>query len=331
MKKKIKLGIIGSGIAANKLHLPALKKLAEEFEIVAVCSRTEEKAKALSEKIGNIPYYTDYKKLLKNKEIEAVDIALPIDLNYKVTKAALKAGKHVIVEKPIAANLKDADKMLLLQKKYDMVMMVAENYRYKNLFKKTKEILESGRLGKPYAAQWNLFQQMTTANEYGATRWRQKNIYPGGFITDGGVHHVAALRTLFGEASSVYSFADCINPAIGNMDTLNSIITFKSGIKVNYNVLFSAVSSYENRILIFCSNGTIEIRENTLQVKNADSSVDVEDFGTETGFTDEFRNFYLAITSDAKIISSFDEAYKDFNLVMKLIRSSEKNKVITLK
>jgi len=330
MNKKIKLGIIGAGIAANKLHLPALKKLSEEFEIVAVCSHTEEKAKVFAEKNGNIPYYTDYKKLLKDKELDAVDIVLPIDLNYKVVKAALKAGKHVIVEKPIAANIKDADKMLLLQKKYNNVMMVAENYRYKNLFKKTKEILESGRLGKPYAAQWNLFQQMTTANEYGATKWRQKNVYPGGFITDGGVHHIAALRMLFGEASSVYSSADCINPAIGTMDTLNSIITFKNGIKVNYNSYFSAVSSYENRILIFCSNGTIEIKENTLQVKNADSSVDVEDFGTETGFTDEFRNFYTAITTGAKVIGSFDEAYKDFYLIMKLIKSAEKNKVITL-
>jgi predicted dehydrogenase len=330
MKKKIKLGIIGAGIAANKLHLPAIKKLTEEYEIAAVCSHTEEKAKAFSERNGNIPFYTDYKKLLKNKEIDAIDIVLPIDLNYKVTKAALKAGKHVIVEKPIAVSIKEADKMLSLQKKYNSVMMVAENYRYKNLFKKAKEVIDSGRLGKPYAAQWNLFQQMTTANEYGATKWRQNNTYPGGFITDGGVHHIAALRTLFGEASSVYSSVDCINPSIGTVDTMNSIITFKSGIKVNYNVFFSAVSNYENRFLIFCSNGTIEIKENVLQIKNSDSSVDVEDFGTETGFTDEFRNFYFAITSDAKIIGTFDEAYKDFELVIKLLKSAEKNKVITI-
>jgi predicted dehydrogenase len=329
MKTRIKLGIIGAGIAAKKLHLPALRELSEEFEIAAVCSQTEAKAREFSGMNGDIPYYTDYRKLLKDKNIQAVDIVIPIDLNYKVSRAALKAGKHVIVEKPLAANMKDANRMLLLQKKYNNVMMIAENYRYKTVFKRAKEVIETGRLGKPYAAQWNIFSQMTTANEYGATKWRQKNVYPGGFITDGGVHHIAALRTLFGEPGHVMASAACINPAIGTHDTMNSLIIFKNGIKVNYNVFYSAVSNYENRMLIFCTNGTIEINENIMQIKNADSSVDVEDFGDERGFIEEFRNFYFAITSGAKVIGTVDEAYKDFELVMKLMKSADKNKVIT--
>ena len=85
MGRKIKLGIIGTGLAAKNLHLPALQKLKDNFEITAVCNHTEKKAREFSELIGGVKYYLDHKELLKDKNVEAVDITLPIDLNYKVT------------------------------------------------------------------------------------------------------------------------------------------------------------------------------------------------------------------------------------------------------
>ncbi|KNY28711.1 Gfo/Idh/MocA family protein [Pseudobacteroides cellulosolvens] len=114
--KPVKLGILGCGIAAKDLHWPALKQMKEKFEIVTVCNHTEEKAKEFAQMVGNVPYLTDYKQILANPEIEAVSILLPIHLNHQVTKEALEAGKHVIVEKPIAANMKEAEDMLSFEK-----------------------------------------------------------------------------------------------------------------------------------------------------------------------------------------------------------------------
>ena len=98
----IKLGIIGCGIAAKKLHYPALKKLKDRFTITAVCNHTEKKAKEFSQMVGGVPYTLDYRELLAMEDVEAVAIVLPIHLNRLVIADALKAGKHVIAEKPIA-------------------------------------------------------------------------------------------------------------------------------------------------------------------------------------------------------------------------------------
>ena len=110
--KKVKLGIIGCGIAAQSLHWPALQKLKDKFEITVICNHTEKKAKDFSKILGGVPYVLDYHDLLQRSDVEAVDIALPIPLNFQVTKDALLAGKHVIVEKPLAANLSEAKMML---------------------------------------------------------------------------------------------------------------------------------------------------------------------------------------------------------------------------
>ena len=129
--EKIKIGIIGCGIAARDLHLPALNRLKDKFEITAVCNHTIDKAKSFSDLVGGVPYFKDYHDLLNRQDVDAVDVVLPIGLNPKVTHDALRAGKHIMVEKPLAANLEDARKMLDLEKQYPQTTMVAENYRYR--------------------------------------------------------------------------------------------------------------------------------------------------------------------------------------------------------
>ena len=118
MESKIKLGIIGTGLSAKNLHLPALRKLEDKFEITAVCNHTEAKAVEFSKLVGDVRYYLNYKDILADENVDAVDITLPIDLNYKVTVEALKSGKHVFLEKPLAASLIEAKKMLSLKRKY---------------------------------------------------------------------------------------------------------------------------------------------------------------------------------------------------------------------
>lgn len=128
----IGLGIIGCGIAAHDLHWPALREMKDRFRITAVCNHTEPKAKAFSETVGGVPYVLDYKDLLSREDVDAVSIILPFELNCRVAEDALRAGKHVMAEKPLASNLDDAKKMLTYGETYaPLVMMVAENFRYR--------------------------------------------------------------------------------------------------------------------------------------------------------------------------------------------------------
>jgi predicted dehydrogenase len=331
MKRKIKLGIIGTGLAAKILHLPALQRLHNNFEITAVCNHTEKKAKEFSELIGGVKYYLDYKDLLKDKNVEAVDITLPINLNYRVTIDSLKAGKHIFLEKPLAGSMAEAKKMLGLKAEYEQVMLLAENFRYRKVYNSVKDLLKKKSFGKVYAAQWNVFYQVTSDRDYGATKWRQKHKYVGGFMLDAGVHNIAALRMLFGDVKSVAAFTESINPKIGKPDTMSVQMIFSTGIKVIYNLFFTVKHHWENKLLVFGDRGTIEANDDMISLKLNDSApqiIDASDFG---GYDEEFMDFYNAIVSRKKVKSAFIDGYKDMEVVFAALNSAEKNKVIQIK
>ncbi len=331
MKRKIKLGIIGTGLAAKNLHLPALKRLIDRYEITAVCNHTKKKAREFSQLIGGVKYYLDYKDLLKDEDVEAVDITLPIDLNYKVTIDSLKAGKHVFLEKPLAGSMVEAKKMLQLESRYKQVMLLAENFRYRKVYNSVNDLLKKKSIGKVYAAQWNVFYRVTSDKDYGATKWRQKHEYVGGFMLDAGVHNIAALRMLFGEVKSVAAFTYSINPKIGKPDTMSVQMIFKSGVKVIYNLFFSVKHHWENKLLVFGDNGTVEVNDDLIALKLNDDNpqiIDGSDFG---GYDEEFMDFYNAIFNRKKVKSSFIDGYKDMEVVFAALKSAETNKVIQIK
>lgn len=331
MERKIKLGIIGTGLAAKILHLPALKRLSEKFEITAICNHTEKKAKEFSELVGGVKYYLDYKELLRDKNVDAVDITLPIDLNYKVTIDSLKAGKHVFLEKPLAGSMIEAKKMLELKTRHKQVMLLAENFRYRKVYNSVNDILKKKSIGNVYAAQWNVFYRVTSDKDYGATKWRQKHKYVGGFMLDAGVHNIAALRMLFGEVRSVAAFTDSINPKIGKPDTMSVQMIFSSGVKVIYNLFFSVKHHWENKLLVFGDIGTIEVNDDLIALKLNDNTpqiIDGSDFG---GYDEEFMDFYKAIITRKKVKSAFIDGYKDMEVVFTALKSAETNKVIQIK
>jgi len=325
--KKIKLGIIGTGLAAKNLHLPALKKLKNKFEIVAVCNHTEKKAKDFSEQIGGVPYYLDYKELLNRSDVDAVDIALPINLNYKVAKDSMRAGKHVFLEKPLAGNLSDAKKLLDLEKKYSKVHMVAENFRYRKVFRKAKQIIEEGSIGKPYALNWNLFYYVTSENEY-ATEWRKNHDYPGGFMLDAGVHNIAAIRMILGDFNFGNVLTTSINSKIGKPDTMAFQFQLKNGIIGIYNIYFSVSGHWEDKLLIFGDKGSIEIRTNILTLKQEGKRDKIEDLSDNHGYDAELNDFYNAIVKGTKVNYTFKEAYRDMEVVIGALKSAKNKKSV---
>ena len=318
----VKLGIIGCGIAATELHWPALQKLREEFKVTAVCNHTEEKAKIFSKLAGDIPYVLNYEDLLKRDDVEAVDIALPIHLNYSVVKDSLNAGKHVIVEKPLAANLSEASEMVQLEENLSLVTMVAENYRYRSVFKKIKLYIDEGRIGIPYSVFWNCFDLMDLDNKYAKTKWRIQHQYPGGFLTDGGIHYIAALRDVFGEIIDGRALLQSINPDIGKLDSMIFQFVTENKIQSVLNLFFSAKGYSENRLIILGKEGSILFEEDKLILRSNRKIVTEETFKNDNGYKEEFLNFFMAIRIGQKVKSSFSEGYKDLKTMIELLNSS---------
>ena len=318
----VKLGIIGCGIAARKLHFPALQKLKDKFEVVRVCNHTEPKAKSFSEMLGGVPYVLDYHELLNDPEIEAVLIILPIHLNYRVTLDSLKAGKHVLLEKPIAANLDEGRKMLLFKKLYPQVKMVAENFRYRETFYQVKNLLDSRKIGKPYAAIWNVLYQIKPDNQYAQTEWRKHHQYPGGFITDGGVHNMAALRLLLGEIVSINAFSKSVNPEIGEVDTFSMQFQTDQNVHGILNLFFAPIGFDVNELHILGEKGSITIQGNDITVKLMDGSKDKISVEDDGGYSNQLLDFFNSIRNKTTIKSTFEESFRDFEIIIESLNNS---------
>src|SRR5262249_5785046 len=99
----IRLGVIGTGAVVQRHHWPALQQLAGQIRVFAVASRNPENARRFARQSGAARVYEDYRRLLEDDEVDAVLTAVPIDLNGPVLLDAIRADKHVIAEKPLAA------------------------------------------------------------------------------------------------------------------------------------------------------------------------------------------------------------------------------------
>ncbi len=321
--KPVKLGIIGCGIAATELHWPALQKLKDKFQITAICNNTEPKAKEFSELTGGVPYVLDYEELLKNPDVEAIIIALPIYLNNRVTKEVLSAGKHVFVEKPLAANIEEARDLLEFGQKFSQVKMVGENWYYHPVFQRVKELIAEGRIGDTYAVFWDVFQLVTLENKYAQTKWRIEHKHKGGFITDGGIHNIAALRLMFGEIRAGNAFSKSINPAIGEVDTFSLQFETKNRVHGVLNIFRSPNGVSRNQLLILGKQGSIVVEANKrIFVKKQNDAGLEETFTEDTSYLKEFENFYQAIRNRKEVESSFSKAYEDLHVLLTALDSA---------
>ena len=189
-----------------------------------------------------------------------------------------------------------------------------------------KELLDADEIGKPYSIFWNVFYYVDIQSKYAQTQWRIHHQYPGGFITDGGVHNIAVIRFLFGDVISGCAFSKSINPEIGRLDTMSFQFSTESGVEGVFNVFFSSSGYSENRIIILGQKGSIVIENYTITIKKqgqSDRSETIEDDG---GYQGQFEDFYEAITTGKPVKSSFSEAYQDFVTILKALESAEKGK-----
>jgi len=315
--KPVRLGIIGCGIAARNLHWPALKKKKDRFRITMVCNHTEPKAKAFADMVGGVPYVLDYRELLESDDVEAVSIALPFHLNLPVTRNALHAGKHVIVEKPLASSMEEAREMVSLAQEFPgIVTMLAENFRCRPMYLRVKELLESGVIGKVYSALWNYFFFVDPAvNKYAQTLWRMGERYSGGFIVDAGVHNIALLRILFGDFVSGRGLVRSVTPEIGRYDTFIFQFTMDSGVNGVLNLYYSVRGLRANTLYVFGDTGTMIIERERFTIKKEGESDREDTAHDDMGYTGEFEDFYDAIRSGADVTSTFSEGYRDLEVI----------------
>ncbi|MBT3266563.1 Gfo/Idh/MocA family oxidoreductase [Candidatus Poribacteria bacterium] len=199
----LRVALIGcGGIAATHVHgYAALPP--EDVRVTVVCDADRGSAEALARRAGATQVDEDWATTVARTDIDAVDVCLPHDLHAPVAIAAAEHGKHVIVEKPLATTLADADAMIAAAERSGVVLMCALCERYHPEYECIKEIVDSGVLGDPVLARIDHNQDV----EMPPGHWiRQAERIGGGAIASAGCHRLDLLRWYFGEVAAVSSF-----------------------------------------------------------------------------------------------------------------------------
>lgn len=149
MRTALKIAVVGCG-DVSRLYFPGLRKLADtgKFEIVAVCDVVEDKAKKGKQELNASDVYVDYDKMLQNNDIDVVVNLTPIQVHASVTMKAIKAGKNVYTEKPLATTLEEADEIIKTAKEMNVKVASAPPLLLHPVNLKLKDLIEKKAVGK---------------------------------------------------------------------------------------------------------------------------------------------------------------------------------------
>jgi predicted dehydrogenase len=223
----IRFGLLGCGRIAKR-HSDLLGgNHIEGAGLVAVCDSARARADAIASKFG-VPAHHDMDEFLGRKDIDAVSVLTPSGLHPRHVIACAKAGKHVVVEKPMALRLQDADDMIRACDEAGVKLFIVKQNRFNVPVVKAREALEAGRFGKlilgTVRVRWCRDQAY-----YDQDSWRGTWAYDGGVLTNQASHHVDMLEWFFGDVVSVHARAITALARIETEDTAVATLKFKNG------------------------------------------------------------------------------------------------------
>lgn len=216
MTKKLKVGIIGAGSICRRVHLPSLAEI-NNCEIVAICDRHQEKSKPLAEKYGIPKTYTNHHEMLEKEDMDAVFVLVQPDLTYRVAYDCMKAGFHVMMEKPAGINAFQAHSLARCSEETGKTAAVAMNRRHipllQEVLKRVKAVTEITQVDGRF---------MKTSDI--AKGWHYASAYNCDII-----HALDCIRYLAGsEPVSAATVVSRNNSPIDN--AWNSVIMFENGV-----------------------------------------------------------------------------------------------------
>ncbi len=331
----IRLGIIGCGLAAKNLHWPALRKMQDKFCLATVCNRTPEKAREFAQMAGIDQIESDYRKLIDRRDLDAILVALPIEQNAAVVRDCLAAGKHVLCEKPLAHTLAEAQQLRDFAKLSAPVLLVGENYYYRDDFNDAKTLITEGRVGEIFLISYEMTGEVDHTKSYGATPWRLVPAYRGGFVTDAGVHHAAALRLFGGEICAVQAVTRNIHPVIHAEDNIVATLEFANGAIGQYTATYTAKApQHLTRVRIFGTAGSIEITHGEMSCFNPNlaATPEIRRYSNfDNGFRNEWLTFYAAVREGKSFPSTAEQCFTDQQIIWAMLDSAARREVVTLK
>lgn len=258
--KLLKWGFIGCGEVTEKKSGPAFNEV-EGSEVIAVMSRSEKKARSYAERHHISKWYTDAQELIDDPDVNAIYIATPPSSHATFAIMAMRAGKPVYVEKPLAASYDDCARINHISEQTGVPCFVAYYRRYLPYFRKVKEIIRQGGIGDIMNVQirFSCPPRDLDYSSGGSLPWRlQPDIAGGGYFYDLAPHQLDLLQDLFGVITEAEGM--CANRAglYSAEDSVSACFRFESGLPGSGSWCFVGhKSAKEDRIEVIGDKGML--------------------------------------------------------------------------
>lgn len=252
--KEVRIGLMGCGNMGKSLA-NGVKGLTNA-RVAAVCDVDAERAKETGDSLGAQPF-TSFEELAASEEIDAVIVASPPFMHKPMVVAAAENGKHVFCEKPMAPKLEDCDAMIEACKKSGVRLMIGQVCRYHGIHSKVRELVHSGRFGKPTAMFVARLSAPWTRSATYNVPWRLKMAESGGTLMEINAHEIDFMRFVCGDAAEVYAVGgNYVQKAADYPDVAFVSIKFKSSaVGLLHSSQASAVGAYGGRV--DCEEGSL--------------------------------------------------------------------------
>jgi predicted dehydrogenase len=199
MSQKIRVGVVGTSWWADFMYLPALQSH-PQAEITAICARNRGRVEEMAGKYHIPKVFTNYDEMIREGGLDAIVVGVPDDLHYDVTMQGLRAGLHVLCDKPLAVTTQQAREMYEEAEKADVRHMVLFTYRWMPFFQYFHDLIGQGYIGRCYHCEFQVLMGYGRNGEY---IWRQDRDRSNGVLGDLGAHMIDMARWLIGDVSRI--------------------------------------------------------------------------------------------------------------------------------
>lgn len=344
MSPKTGVALIGCGYSGCELHAVWYKDI-PEIDLIAVVDADLQRAKKAAEQFGARTFTEDWRRILANPAIDMVDVNVPPSLNKEITVAAAEAGKHILCEKPMATNLKDADEMIGAAERAHVKLMIAHVLHFFPEYVELKNAVEHemiGRLEAGNAIRWlgePYFPFSSTWN-----KWYGSREFGGGVTLSMQIHDLDFLKTLFGKVREVYSVSRNFTHKEFAIDDFSATtLFFDEGRTALAEASWVSSAPFTQQLDLFGSEGFLSLRTGgrltSIEASKGEPSVTAyfKDGSSKplptsnvNGYYAEIKHFISCLVNDEKPMLDPRESRETLKITLAALESAESNKPIRL-
>ncbi|MDO8361535.1 MAG: Gfo/Idh/MocA family oxidoreductase [Actinomycetota bacterium] len=263
--KPLRVGIVGVGWG-SVVQTPAFR-MVPRFEVAALCSRRLERVQAAGEQLGIPDVSTDWRTFVQRADLDVISVATPVDLHHEITMAAIAAGKHVRVEKPLGLSPQQTGEMLAAAEAAGVAHAVCFEGRWEPARLKIWEMVRAGHLGQVYLGTGRTGADFWHPTRGVQSEWMYRQAEGGGYLMGMGSHDIDFMCALFGEPEAVCADVRTNVPQrtrpdgsvldVDADDTAVLLLRMRNGMLVN--ILTTAIAYQRNfkAFEVYGSNGSI--------------------------------------------------------------------------